>query len=105
MILDLAHDPEGRRLPVVARPALFRRRSIWLPTVWGSLLACVLALVIIGGERDRVVPIAHMEELMRVAQKRGARVLRHPGLAHPFMDASADLHQSRFQAVADFLAR
>jgi hypothetical protein len=62
-------------------------------------------IMIIGGERDRVVPIAHMEELMRVAQGRGARVLRHPGLAHPFMDDSADLHQSRFQAVADFLAR
>ena len=62
-------------------------------------------IMIIGGERDRVVPIAHMEELMRVAHSRGAQVLRHPDLAHPFMDASTDLHQSRFQAVADFLAR
>lgn len=62
-------------------------------------------ILVIGGERDRVVPIAQVEELMRVAQSRGARVLRHPGLAHPFMDASADLHHSRFQAVADFLAR
>ena len=62
-------------------------------------------IMIIGGERDRVVPIAQMEELMQIAQSRGARVLRHPQLAHPFMDASADLHQSRFQAVADFLAR
>lgn len=62
-------------------------------------------ILVIGGERDRVVPIAQVEELMRVAQSRGARVLRHPHLAHPFMDASADLHHSRFQAVADFLAR
>ncbi len=62
-------------------------------------------IMIMGGERDRVVRIAQVEELMRVAQGRGARVLRHPGLAHPFMDASADLHRSRFQAVADFLAR
>lgn len=62
-------------------------------------------IMIIGGERDRVVPIAHIEELMQVAAGRGARVLRHPHLAHPFMDASADLHHSRFQAVADFLAR
>jgi alpha-beta hydrolase superfamily lysophospholipase len=62
-------------------------------------------ILVIGGERDRVVPIAQVEELMRVAQSRGAQVLRHPDLAHPFMDASADLHQSRFQAVADFLAR
>ena len=62
-------------------------------------------ILVIGGERDRVVPIAQVEELMRIAQSRGAQVLRHPQLAHPFMDASADLHQSRFQAVADFLAR
>ena len=62
-------------------------------------------ILVIGGERDRVVPIAQVEELMRIAQSRGAQVLRHPDLAHPFMDASADLHQSRFQAVADFLAR
>ena len=62
MILDLAHDPEGRRLPVVARPALFRRRSIWLPTVWGSLLACVLALVIIGLTLRRVHDFLAVDE-------------------------------------------
>jgi len=62
-------------------------------------------ILVIGGERDRVVPIAQMEELMRIAQSRGAQVLRHPDLAHPFMGASADLYQIRFQAVADFLAR
>jgi alpha/beta superfamily hydrolase len=62
-------------------------------------------ILVIGGERDRVVPIAQMEELLRIAQSRRAQVLRHPQLAHPFMDASADLHQRRFQAVADFLAR
>lgn len=39
------------------------------------------------------------------ALRHGARLLRHPHLAHPYMDASADLHRSRFQAVADFLAR
>lgn len=62
-------------------------------------------ILVIGGERDRVVPIAQSEELMRIAQSRGAQVLRHPELAHPFMESSADLRQSRFQAVADFLAR
>ena len=62
-------------------------------------------ILVIGGERDRVVPIAQVEELLRVAHSRGAQVLRHPHLAHPFMDASAELHRSRFQAVADFLAR
>jgi len=62
-------------------------------------------ILVIGGERDRVVPIAQMEELLRIAQSRGAQVLRDPHLAHPFMDANADLHQRRFQTVADFLAR
>jgi len=62
-------------------------------------------IMIMAGERDRVVPIAQMEELLRVGQSRGAQVLRHPDLAHPFMDASADLRQRRFQAIADFLAR
>jgi hypothetical protein len=62
-------------------------------------------ILVIGGERDRVVPIAQMEDLLRIAQSRGAQVLRDPHLAHPFMDANADLHQRRFQTVADFLAR
>jgi len=62
-------------------------------------------IMIIGGERDRVVPIAQVEELMRVAEGRGARVLRHRDLAHPFQDATDAIHQSRFQAVADFLLR
>jgi alpha-beta hydrolase superfamily lysophospholipase len=62
-------------------------------------------ILVIGGERDRVVPIAQMEELMRSAQSRGAQVLRDPELAHPFMDAGPDLQQRRFQAIAEFLAR
>jgi hypothetical protein len=39
------------------------------------------------------------------SRKAAARRCCDPQLAHPFMDASADLHQRRFQAVADFLAR
>lgn len=62
-------------------------------------------IMIIAGERDRVVRITQVEELMRVAESRGALVLRHRELAHPFQDASEDIHRSRFQAVADFLAR
>lgn len=62
-------------------------------------------IMILGGERDRVVRMAEVEELMRVAQRRGARVLRQRELAHPFQDATRDIHLRRFQAVADFLAR
>jgi alpha-beta hydrolase superfamily lysophospholipase len=62
-------------------------------------------IMILGGERDRVVRMADMQELMRVAQSRGAQVLRQPELAHPFQDATRDIHLRRFQAVADFFAR
>ncbi len=42
MCLGLAVRREDRRLPAVKRPALLRRRSIWLPTVWGGLAGLVL---------------------------------------------------------------
>lgn len=61
--------------------------------------------MIVGGERDRVVPIAQVEELMRSAESRGARVLRHEDFAHPFQDATYNIHQRRFKTVVDFLAR
>ena len=60
---------------------------------------------IIGGLRDRVVRPEEMEELERLAQNRDAQVLKHPDFAHPFQDASSEIHRRRFQEVADFLAR
>jgi alpha/beta superfamily hydrolase len=60
---------------------------------------------IIVGLRDRVVRAAEMEELVRIAQSRGAQVLKHPELAHPFQDASDAIHRRRFREVTDFLAR
>lgn len=60
---------------------------------------------IIAGLRDRVVRPAEIEELIRIAQSRGAQGLKHPELAHPFQDASSAIHRRRFQAVADFLTR
>ena len=62
-------------------------------------------IMIVGGERDRVVRIAQVEELMRSAESRGARVLRHEDFAHPFQDATYNIHQRRFKTVVDFLAR
>ena len=62
-------------------------------------------IMVIAGERDRVVPPAEIEELLRVAKSRGAQVLIHPEFAHPFQDATDDIHQRRFQTVADFLLR
>ena len=62
-------------------------------------------IMVIGGERDRVVPPAEIEELLRVAKDRGAQVLVNREFAHPFQDATGDLHRRRFQTVVDFLLR
>lgn len=61
-------------------------------------------IMLLGGGRDRVVPPAQGEELMRLAYSRGARVLRQDEMAHPFQDASRDIHLRRFHVVAEFLA-
>jgi len=60
---------------------------------------------IIIGERDRVVPPPEMAELEKTGRDRGALVLWSPEFAHPFQDASREIHRRRLQAVADFLLR
>ena len=59
---------------------------------------------IIGGERDRVVRLEEMQELMAAAQDCGAQITRSAEFAHPFQDASAAVQRRRFQEVVDFLA-
>lgn len=59
---------------------------------------------IMGGERDRVVRLADMQELMAAAQDCGAQIRRSTEFAHPFQDASEAIQRRRFQEVADFLA-
>ena len=59
---------------------------------------------IIGGERDRVVTLAEMQELLAAAQACGAHITRSAEFAHPFQDASAAVQRRRFQEVVDFLA-
>lgn len=58
---------------------------------------------IMGGERDRVVRLADMRDLMAAAQGCGAQVARSTEFAHPFQDASEAIQRRRFQEVADFL--
>lgn len=67
------------------------------------LPAACARIKIIGGERDRVVTPAAMEELMAAAQACGAQITRNTEFAHPFQDASAAVQRRRFQEVADFL--
>ena len=62
-------------------------------------------LMLISGGRDSVVPPGQMDELIRLARTRGARVVEDSELAHPYQDSSAALHRRRQQKVADFLSQ
>jgi alpha/beta superfamily hydrolase len=62
-------------------------------------------LMIISGGRDNVVPPGQMDELIRVARSRGARVLQDAEFAHPYQDASAATHRRRQHEVASFLSQ
>jgi hypothetical protein len=61
--------------------------------------------MIIAGGRDRVVTPRQMEELLRVADSRGAGILRDPDFAHPYEDASPEMHRRRQQAIAEFFLK
>lgn len=59
-------------------------------------------IMMIAGERDRVVKIEAMEELLKAAAQKSATVLRSKEFAHPFMDTGA-VHQRRMEKVKGFL--
>jgi alpha/beta superfamily hydrolase len=59
-------------------------------------------IMIISGAQDGVVTPAQMEEMIRVAGARGARVLRDEEFAHPYQDSTAT-HRRRQNEVAAFL--
>ena len=60
-------------------------------------------VMIISGGADTVVPPRAMDELVRVAQARGARILRDNAFAHPYQDSSDQVHRRRQKEVAAFL--
>ena len=60
-------------------------------------------LMIISGGADTVIPPREMEELIRVARGRGARILQDNGFAHPYQDPSDEVHRRRQNEVAAFL--
>jgi len=62
-------------------------------------------LHLIIGERDRVVRPSEMEDLMITVKDRGGEVIRRLEYAHPFQDASGEIHRRRLQEVADFITR
>ena len=62
-------------------------------------------IMIISGGQDNVVPADQMQELLRTARSRGARILADPELAHPYQDASMAIHRRRQQNLASFLSQ
>jgi alpha-beta hydrolase superfamily lysophospholipase len=60
-------------------------------------------VMIISGAADTVVRPRAMEELIRVARARGARILQDSGFAHPYQDSSDEVHRRRQNEVAAFL--
>lgn len=59
-------------------------------------------LMIISGERDTVVTPAQMDELIRIAGSRGARIVQDKEFAHPHQDSYA-AHQRRQNEIIGFL--
>ncbi len=62
-------------------------------------------VMIVSGERDRVVTPRQMDELLQVAGSRGAVILRDPDFAHPYQDASPEMHRRRQRAIAEFFLK
>lgn len=60
---------------------------------------------IVAGGRDRVVQPEEIRELLLVAKFRGAQVVQRAEFAHPFQDATTEIHRRRMQDVADFIMR
>lgn len=59
-------------------------------------------IMIIAGERDRVVKIKDMQELLEEAEQKSAMVIRDKEFSHPFMDTES-LHRRRMEKVKGFL--
>ena len=62
-------------------------------------------VMIISGARDRVVSPDQMDELLRSARSRGARILQDAEFAHPYQDSSMAIHRRRQHIVASFLSQ
>jgi len=69
-----------------------------------NLPADASRLMLISGERDRVVTAEDSALLLDTAGSRGARTVRSPDLAHPFMDKDPEVAKSRQQRILKFLA-
>ncbi len=60
-------------------------------------------LLLVAGEKDKVVPIKQSEELIDLAKTRGSRAEVHSDYAHPFMDSDIRIHRARLELIRSFL--
>lgn len=82
-------------------PALFRRRSVWLPTIWGSLLVSALVLAVLGAIGAGAYRFLALNDAARGPDGSGARTLVVEGwLAPPELDlAISAFHRGRYDRV------
>jgi len=61
-------------------------------------------LLLIAGQLDNVVPADESAALLEAGAARGARAVRSPVYAHPFMDRDQAVYRERQLLILDFLA-
>lgn len=69
-----------------------------------NLPADASGLLLISGDRDRVVTAKDSAALLDAAEARGARSMRSPDFAHPFMDNDPAVALTRRRLIQEFLA-
>jgi alpha/beta superfamily hydrolase len=60
-------------------------------------------LMVITGDRDQILGENMTGDLRRLAEKKGAHIIKGINYAHPFMDASPETHWERLGRTRDFL--
>jgi len=70
-----------------------------------NLPADASRLMLISGERDRVITAEDSALLLDTAEARGAHTVRSPVFAHPFMDKDSMVAEERRQRIHTFLVR
>jgi alpha-beta hydrolase superfamily lysophospholipase len=107
ILLNAAGDSQAySRLVIDSSPA--RISHLGCPERYDPVIhlpADAARVMIISGAADTVVPPREMDELIRVARSRGARILQDNDFAHPYQDSSEEVHRRRQNEVAAFLLR
>ena len=60
-------------------------------------------IMVVTGKQDQVLPAGQTRELREQAASMGSRTVDGASFAHPFMDASWQIHQKRASLVRNYL--